>query len=159
VSNLVVITFDDAEQASQVKESLKNLQKQGLLKIDDMAVVVKDAEGKVHTDNQLDTGVKTGIVGGSLLGLLVAGIFAPLGGLVLGGALGGLVGALFDKGIPKSFVKDVSNDLQPNTSAIFIIAKESNANAVAATLRQYQGSVYQTTLPSDLEDQLREALK
>ena len=159
MSNLVVITFDDAEQAPQVKESLKSLQKQGLINIDDMAVVVKDAEGEVHTDNQLDTGVKAGIVGGSLLGLLIAGIFAPIGGLVLGGALGGLVGAMFDKGISKSFVKDVSNELQPNTSAIFIIAKDSNANAVVAALRKYEGNVYQTTLPSDLEAQLREALK
>ena len=159
MSNLVVITFDDAEQAAEVKESLKKLQKQGLIKIDDMAVVVKDADGQVHTDNQMDTGVKAGIVGGSLLGLLIAGIFAPIGGLVVGGALGALVGSMFDKGIPKDFVKDVSNDLQPNTSAIFIIAKDSNINAVVSALRQYHGNVYQTSLPSDLEDQLRDALK
>lgn len=159
MSNLVVITFDDPDQAQQVKESLKKQQKEGLTNIVDMTVVVKDADGKVHTDNQMDSGVKAGIVGGSLLGLLIAGIFAPIGGLVLGGALGALIGATLDKGIQKSFVKDVSDDLKPNTSAIFVIAKDSNINATLAMLRQYHGNVYHTTLPSDLEDQLRDALK
>jgi uncharacterized membrane protein len=159
MSNLIVITFDDPDQAKQVKEHLKKQQKQGLTNIIDTAIVVKDAEGKVHTDSQMDSGVKAGIVGGSVLGLIVAGILAPIGGLIVGGALGAIIGSTFDKGIQKSFVKDVGEDLKPNTSALFVIAKDSNINATLAMLRQYEGHVYHTTLPSDLEDQLREALE
>jgi len=159
MSNLVVITFDNPEEAGKVRESLKKLEKQGLISLDDSAVIVKDAEGKAHVKNELDRGVKVGAVGGGALGLLIGGLLFPIGGLFIGAAAGGLLGALFDKGVSRDFVKDVTNDLQPNTSAIFIISREANANAALSVLRQYEGNVYQTSLDSEAEAQVREALK
>jgi len=52
--------------------------------IEDAAVVVKDAEGKVHVKNQVSrsTWAATGV--GGALGLLIGTIFFPIGGLVLG---------------------------------------------------------------------------
>jgi uncharacterized membrane protein len=159
MSNLVVITFDGVEEAGKVRDSLRNLEKQGLLSLDDSAVIVKDAEGKAHIKNEMDRGVKVGAVGGGALGLLIGGLMFPIGGLLLGAAAGGLLGALFDKGVSRDFVKDVTNDLQPNTSAIFIIVREANANAALSVLRQYEGNVYQTSLDSEAEKLVREALK
>jgi uncharacterized membrane protein len=54
MANLVVMTFDGAGEASQVRKSMRNLEEQGLLSLDDSAVVVKDAEGKVHVKNETD---------------------------------------------------------------------------------------------------------
>jgi len=159
MSNLLVITFDNPEEAGKVRESLKELEKQGLISLDDSAVIVKDAEGKAHIKNEVDRGVKVGAVGGGLLGLFVGVVFFPIGGLLLGAAAGGLMGALYDKGVSRDFVKDVSNDLQPNTSAIFFIVREANANAALGELRQYEGNLYQTSLSSEAEAQVREALK
>ncbi len=157
--NLLVITFDNPEEAGKVRESLKKLQKQGLISLDDSAVIVKDAEGKAHVKNELDRGVKVGAVGGGALGLLIGGLLFPIGGLLIGAAAGGLLGSLFDKGVSRDFVKDVTDDLQPNTSAIFIIVRATNANAALSVLRQYEGNVYQTSLDSEAEAQVREALK
>ena len=159
MSNLLVITFDNSEEAGKVRESLKKLEKQGLISLDDSAVIVKDAEGKAHIKNELDRGVKVGALGGGALGLLIGGLLFPVGGLLIGAGAGALLGALFDKGISHDFVKDVSNDLQPNTSAIFIIARQANASAALSVLRQYEGKVYQTTLDSEAEAQVREALQ
>ena len=160
MSNLVVITFADPEQADRLKESLKKQEKQNLIKVDDVAVVVKDAEGKVHIDTKiLDSGEKSGAFAGGLIGLVLMGFFAPVLGLAGGALVGGLLGKTVDKGIDKKFVKAVSADLQPNTSALFVITEDANANAVAAMLRQYEGHVYHTTLPTDVEDELRHALK
>jgi uncharacterized membrane protein len=160
MSNLTVIIFDDTEQAAQVKESLKKQEKQGLIKVDDTAVIVKDADGKAHIDQQfLDSGSKAGAVTGSVLGLVLLGVFAPVLGLVGGAVVGGLLGKFVDRGIDKDFVKEVSDELKPNTSALFITTHDANANAVAAMLRQYEGKVYHTTLDSETEEQLRHALK
>jgi len=160
MSNLVVITFDDPEEADRVKASLKEQQKQGLIKIDDVAVVVKDAEGKAHIDTKLlNSSEKSGAVAGSVVGLVLLGVFAPVLGIVGGAVIGGLLGKTQDKGIDKKFVKEVGDDLQPNTSALFVITEDANVNAVIAMLRQYEGHVYHTSLPSDMEDELRRVLK
>jgi uncharacterized membrane protein len=159
MSYLIVLTFDDPDEADQVRASLKNQQREGLISLDDSAVIVKDADGKTHVKNEMDRGTKVGAVGGGALGLLIGGLLFPVGGLILGALAGGLIGALTDKGISKDFVKDVTNDLTPGSSAIFFIERSGNPTAVLAMLRQYNGNVYHTSLPEEAEEQLREALK
>ena len=159
MSDLIVITFDDEEEAGKVREAIRREQKQDLVSLDDSAVVVRDQHGKVHVKNELDRGVKIGAVGGGLLGLLIAGIFLPFAGILIG-VLGGMgVGALADLGIQKKFVKEVSDKLQPGTSAIFLIVRHANANAVVAALKPYKGEVYQSTLDTEDEETLRRVLK
>jgi uncharacterized membrane protein len=154
MSDLVVLTFDDTEQAGAAFHALRKVQSGGNLKIDDAAVVVKLETGKVEIKNQLDKGVKKGALGGGILGLLLAGVFFPLA--VLGGAL---VGKALDMGIDQKFVKEVTETLKPGSSALFVIAGDGNPDAVAAALRPYQGTIYQTTLPAEAVDALYAALK
>lgn len=158
MTNLVVITFENETEAEKVRDSLRQLQKSGRLSVEDAAVVVKDAEGKVHVKNEVDSGVKWGAVGGSLLGLLLASVFFPVAGLVIGAAGGAAVGALTDKGIQKSFVKEVGDSLQPGNSALFVLAHGADPNAVLAILRNYEGKVYHTSLSSEDEESIRRAL-
>ena len=159
MSNLVVVIFDNEEEATKVRESLKSVEKQGLLSLDDSAIVVKDEDGQVHVKNELDRGVKVGIAGGGLIGLFVGFLFGgPIGALLLGAVGGGVVGSLTDMGLQKSFVKEVSDALKPSTSAIFFIIREGNPNAAVAALKPYQGEVYHTSLPPEAEETVRRVL-
>lgn len=159
MSQLIVLTFDNVDEAGQVREAIHKDEKQGVVSLDDSAVVVRDENGKVHVKNQVDRGVKVGAVGGGLLGLLLAGLLFPVAGIVIG-VLGGMgVGALADLGIQKSFVKEVSDSLQPGTSALFLIVRKADPNAVVAALKPYQGAVYQTSLDSEDEETLKRVLK
>ena len=133
--HIVVMTFDNEEEAGNVRDALKKVQHQGNLSLDDSAVVVKDAHGKVHVKNELDRGVKVG---------------ASFGGAG--------IGALTDMGIQKSFVKDVSDALKPDTSALFIIIRDGNPNAAIAALKPYKGEIYHTSFEADAEDSLRNVL-
>ena len=56
MSYLVVITFDDPDEAGKVRQTLSSIQHTGHLSLDDSALVVKDEDGKVHLKNRL-TGV------------------------------------------------------------------------------------------------------
>jgi uncharacterized membrane protein len=47
MSDLIVIVFDDAEQAGKAFQSLKDVRHTGQFGIDDAAVIVKDESGKV----------------------------------------------------------------------------------------------------------------
>lgn len=158
MANLVVVTFANEDDAGRVRDSLRELQKSGRLSVDDAAVVVKDAEGKVHIKGEADTGVKWGAVGGGLLGLMLASIFFPVAGIVIGVAGGAAVGALADKGIQKSFVKEVAESLQPGNSALFVIGRDADPNAVLAVLRNYEGKVFHTSLSPEDEESLQRAL-
>ena len=159
MSHLVVITFDNADEAGRVRETLRSVQRSGYLNLDDSAVIVKDEEGKVHVKNEMDRGVKIGAVGGGLLGLLLAGVFFPVAGILVGAVAGGLIGKSVDLDVEQDFVKEVSEDLQPGTSAIFFIVREGNPEVAVAALKPYKGTVRHTSFPPEAEKELRRILK
>jgi uncharacterized membrane protein len=158
VSNLIVLTFDDPEQADQVRETLRQEQRGGYVALDDSAIVVRDQEGKVHVRNEIDRGVKVGALGGGMLGVLIGSIFFPFAGLLVGVLGGALVGASLDMGIQKKFVQQVADDLQPGTSALFIIVRDADPDMALAALRPYTGKVYHTSLSPEAEENLRHTL-
>jgi uncharacterized membrane protein len=84
MSNIIVITFDNMEEAGKVRAALNSQEKGGRLKLDDSAVIVKDEDGKVHVKDQMDLGAKVGAVGGGAIGHLLAGIFFPVAGILIG---------------------------------------------------------------------------
>jgi len=159
MSHLVVVSFDNAEEAGRVRETLRSAEKADYLSLDDSAVIVKDEEGKIHVKNEMDRGVKIGAVGGGLLGLLLASIFFPVAGLLVGALAGGLIGKSADLGIDQKFVKEVADDLEPNTSAIFFVVREANPEVAVAALKPYKGVVRQTSFPPEAEEELRRILK
>ena len=160
MSNLIVITFDDPDEAEKVRKTIRSAQKQDLISLDDSAIVVKDEDGQVHVKNEMDRGVKIGIAGGGLLGLFIGFIFfAPIASVILGAVGGALVGASTDMGLQKKFIKEVSEAIKPNSSALFVIVRDSNPNAALAALKPYKGEVYHSSLDPEAEESLRRILK
>jgi uncharacterized membrane protein len=158
MSELLVITFGKRETAGQAAEQLKGLGKSHAVDIEDMAVVEKDAEGKVKVHHGVDTTTASGAVVGGGLGLLLGLVFFPVGGIVIGAAAGGLIGRSLHKNVDKNLVKDVTDDLTENTSALFVMGSGS-ASAVVGALKPYKGKIYQTTLDAEAEAQIAAALE
>lgn len=157
MSNLIVVTFSNVDDAGRARDNLKSISSQGLGRIEDSAVVVKNAEGQVRVHGQVSSGAKGGGVVGGVLGLLLAGFF-PLAGIALGATAGVLVGRMLGDQVDKKFVEDVQEAMAPNTSALFIIGA-GEPDAIAAALRPFEGTLYHTNLAPDKEQQLRDALK
>ena len=159
MANLLVITFDNMQDAGNLLADIRQLEKASQLKINDAAVIVKDANGEVKIKNMADTGVKAGAVGGGIVGLIIASVFFPIGGMLLGAAAGALIGKMAHLGIDKEFVKEVTAELTPGTSALFIMASKANPGAVRAILEQYRGKVFQSTLDEAALEEVKKALK
>ena len=161
MSNLIVIVYDDPNGAFAMRDALKSVQQMGRINLDDSAVVLKDADGKVHVKHQMDRGIKIGAVGGGVLGLLLAGIFFPIGGILIGAVAGGLIGKSADLGISHKFVDEVKEELKPNSSALFVIVRDADPAVALSALRQHKGTgkLYQSTLAPEDEEQLRKAIE
>jgi uncharacterized membrane protein len=159
MSNLIVIVFDDPEEASNVRKTIKSIEGTGHIRLDDSAVVVKDEKGKVHVKNQVDRGVKVGAVGGGLLGLLIASVFFPFAGIIIGALGGAAVGAAAKLGISQNFIKEVAESMEDESSALFIIVRDSDPDVAVSALKPYKGKVLQTTLAPEDENNLRAVLK
>ncbi|MFN8623451.1 MAG: DUF1269 domain-containing protein [Chloroflexota bacterium] len=157
MSDLVVITFKDQEAGRNALAALKDTQKAGGLSISDVEMVERDAAGKIHHIGEVDRTTKTGAVGGGVLGLLIGLVFFPVLGLAIGAIAGGLIGKSLGHNVDKKLVQDVTADLEPGSSAIFMLI-EGSAAALTGLLRPFEGKVYLSTLDPDLENQLKEEL-
>jgi uncharacterized membrane protein len=155
MSVLIAITFDGVGDAAEVRQRLKDLGAE--IDLDDAAVVSRSAGGSTHVDNEVDQGIKFGALGGGALGLLLTFPF-PLIGAAIGAAGGALVGRSVDLGLDQRFVADVTETLQPGNSALFLLVRSGNPDAIIATLNPFEGHVYQTTLGTEAEESLRRAL-
>ena len=159
MSDLVVIAFDNMDEAGRVRETMRSVEHQGRMSLDDSAVVVRDEEGNFHVKDQVDRGVKIGAVGGGALGLLIAGLLFPVAGLLIGVVGGAIVGKLADTGVDKKFIKDVEEKMQPGTSAIFLLIRDADPNVALMALKPYKGTVLQSTLPPEAEEEVERLLK
>ena len=157
MSNVIVVTFENETDASKARSVLRDLQKQNLLSMEDAAVIVKDAEGKIHVKNEMDRDVKIGAGIGGLLGVMLMFMF-PIAGLAIGMASGALIGKLVDAGVDKKFVKDVTEALKPGSSGLIAIMNSFDATSLLSAMRPFEGgTLYETSLDPDLEQGLREA--
>ena len=157
MSQLVVVGFNKLEDARDAMKRLRDLEHAGRIAFEDTAVLERTEDGKTHVRNEASGTTETGAVVGAVIGGVL--FFAmPVVGLAIGGAAGAAVGALLDRGISGKFVDDVKETLQPGRSALFLVVKEANADALIAALRDFEGEVIQTTLDEEAEEALRQAL-
>jgi uncharacterized membrane protein len=158
MSTLVVVEYPDQYRAAEVLAALRRLNNQYLIDLEDACYVTKDARGKIKlTQNTSLTGAGAawGGMWGMLIGLL---FFMPFLGLAIGAGLGAITAKLSDFGIDDKFAKQVAHDLQPNTSAIFMLVRKSTPDKVIPELAKYGGTILQTSLSKETEDKLQAAM-
>src|SRR6476469_1917893 len=142
MAELIVVGFKkDMYRASEVLNTLNDMNNSWIVDLQDAVAVYRDYDGKLRVDQsyQMTTGEGAGWGGlfGGLIGAMLAAPFtggASAAGAVIaagslsGGALGGTLGAIDAEswkegyGISEEFVDRVSTMLQPRDSALFVLA-------------------------------------
>jgi uncharacterized membrane protein len=164
MSQIVSIAFDDAQRADHMLETLKEFEREGLLKLEDASVVVRDAAGKVsyRTTNELP-GAGTGAVMGGLWGLLFGSILlVPLLGAATGAALGALGGAVGKEDMDDAYKRQINDQLRPGTSMLFLRVRDgARGDEILRRLQveQFGGKVLRSNLSEETERALQEALR
>ena len=106
MGQLVVIEFPEEHTAFAVRAELSKMQKEYLIKMEDVVVVTKDEKGKVKLHQAVNL-TMAGAVGGSFWGMLIGLLFLnPLLGAAVGAGAGALRGKVTDLGIDDTFMKE-----------------------------------------------------
>jgi len=158
MADLMAITYPDEHRAAEVLATLKRLQHEYLIDLEDACVVTKDAQGKVklhQSVNLTTTGAVSGAFWGSLIGLL---FLMPLGGLAIGAAAGALSGALSDYGIDDDFIRQLSAQMTPGSSAIFLLIRKVTADKVEPELAKFGGKILYTSVSKEMESKFQAML-
>jgi uncharacterized membrane protein len=156
---VIVATFTRENGAKEALDQLTEVKKDGLIDIQNAAVLRKDEEGKVHIKETADMSGRRGAGVGGVIGGVVGLIFPPsiLATAAVGAAVGGLSAKLRDSGFQDERLRRVADGLQPNTSALIAVIEHTWVLKVEEQLREYGADVITEALRADIAAQLEEA--
>jgi uncharacterized membrane protein len=158
MSELVVLVYPGDSIAPAVVDRLERLAQELAIDIEDMVFVTRSASGSSKVHHPLaKTGAAATVGGvcGALAGFLVLN---PVGGAVVGAGAGAALSRLSTTGIDRSFVRTLSDELQPGTSAVFVLVRSVDREAVLPEVARFGGRVLYTSLSPEAEAGLRQAL-
>jgi uncharacterized membrane protein len=159
MSNLIAIAYPDVDTAQQVMTTLGELQVERSIQLEDAVIVTREEGGKVKLHQARST-AGAGAMGGALWGGLIGLLFlAQVLGMVVGAGSGALTGKLTDVGVNDSFLKELGEKLEPGMAAVIVLVSRSTPDKVIPAVRDYGGTVLQSSLDNEAEARLREALQ
>jgi uncharacterized membrane protein len=157
MATMTVWKFPTAEGAAMAEATLKDLQRRELIQIHDAAIVSYPAGAKKPKTKQLTSLAGVGALGGAFWGMLFGLIFfIPLLGMAIGAGIGALTGSMSDVGIDDSFIRRMREEIQPGTSALFLLSSGAVVDKVKDAFTGQQMVLVETNLSHEQEDKLRE---
>lgn len=158
---IAVIYKHQEDAAGQILARLQDMQREYLIALDDAVIVRRNADGKLHLQQSINltsAGAWTGAFWGLLVGVIFAGPLGMAVGGLSGAGLGALAGRQSDYGIDDAFIRELSVEVEPCCSALFVLVRSMTTDKVIAELQGRGGRLLKTSLPSDIEARLQQAL-
>lgn len=156
-SSLFVIAYKGRSTADEVYDKLHDLQKEDKIKIKTAATAYRKDNGKIKLWHRHRVTFWKGLWGGGAIGLVLGAVtVAAAGPAVVGAAaVGGLVG-LSRSRQRRDAKKFLDDNLGLNDSALVILIKSADWDAVDAVVKPYNGEVLSMELTETAEAQLAE---
>ena len=160
MSDLIVIAFDNQDDAFAVRQDLAKAQSEYLVELED-AVVVTRPDAEHYQLHQAANLTAAGALGGGFWGGLIGLLFLnPLLGAAVGAGAGALAGNASDYGINDDFIRQIGKTVPVGSGAVFILSRKMNLDKLLSRLERYgsRARVIQTSLGNEDEARLRSAL-
>ncbi len=160
MSKLVALVFDDPYKADEARAAVRRMAGEGLLDLEESALVIKDADGKLRVAQDENAPAKSQKIGHviGLIGAAVTGIFPVILGATVAGRL---LGRLTDHGVTNRFLNDVKTELQLGTSALVVYAQSDpeRRKQIIERLQPFSPKVLQSDLPPEVAEEIRRAFE
>ena len=159
-NTLIALIFDDLYKADEARAALHRMEGDGLLEIDETAVIVRKAHDKVRISQDINVVAKDKHVG-HVIGLVAAAATGTLPFIMAGTIAGDLIGKLTDHGITNKFLKQVGKEVGPGTSALVMKARSDpeRRKRIAERLSVFGPKVLESDLPPELEREINSELQ
>src|SRR3954466_4771284 len=133
---VLTATFDTLGGANLAVNKLQELEKEGLLDVNNTITVSKNAWDKIDVHETTGDSGKTGAGIGALVGGIVGMIFPPsiLATTGLGAAVGGMTGVMRAAEIDDSDIKAMADQLQPGQSMLIGVVEPQWQDEIEAAL-------------------------
>jgi len=153
---LIVAAFKDEKSAGEALKALKEASRQKLIRIENAAVLTKDAKGKLHIKETHDMGggkgAALGGVAGGAIGLIAgAALAAPI---AVGALIGGLAAKMRDSGFSDARLKKLGEGLTPGSSAIVAVVEHTWVDTVQKAMAEAGADMVTEALKADVAAQL-----
>jgi uncharacterized membrane protein len=148
-SELIVMTFRDPHKADTVLAAIRAMRKSPILCLSSVVVATRERTGKINIRPDQETATAQE---DRDIQLLLA-----LAELILRTPAPDAKDALIDRGMDRRFVSEIVRNLEGESSALFVLARENSdhdAGETLHTLALFRGRIHQTSLPSELETHL-----
>lgn len=146
MSQLMIAAFDDKHRADEVLLHLLKLEQSRLSALEDAVVVTKNAAGKIRVKAYHDLLRPIPELSNDLWGGVISAI-------VFHRTLN-ISHEVFDP----SFLSDVEEQLQPNSSALMVLAVEADSAAVEEALSSLGGKLLKTMLPDVSQQKIQASI-
>ena len=156
--DLYIAAYPDPDAARGDWDTIKQLAKDDLIKVDGLILVSRRSDGKIHVDDDFHEtrkGAVWGAVGGAVVGL----IFPPslLAGAAVGAGIGAGVGGLISHAEKAEIKADVEDTLPLNSSGVVAVFEEQWADAIDRALSN-ASKVTKEQVDRDSADQVKAAV-
>lgn len=158
MSEFIVITYPDQAEAERVIQTAERLQSAHLMQLDDYLYVTRDLDGVVSVHERLTRPV-LGAARGAMWGAVLGRLFGfPWIGAGIGAATGVIAGRFENTGIDDRFVRTLSENLAPGSSAVFALVQRSTPDKVLPEMGKFGGTIIHTSLSDEAEQLLQTEL-
>ena len=158
MADLIAIGYPDETTAFTAADEARRLAAELIIQPDAIAVIARDKDGSYHvttSHHPMTKGASWGLFWGFLFGLL---FFIPVFGMAVGAGMGALMGKLANSSIDREFRDQVRDMLRPGTSALFLMVEQVTPDKAAEAMSKYGGTVLKTSLSTEDEKDLQDAL-
>lgn len=139
--------FEETDGAERAAASLKDCQRDGIVKVVDHAVVSWPAGAEHPITKQGHEETWRGTGWGALWGVLVGALFfVPVVGGVAGAAIGAISKMTQDAGITREQLETIRTQVTPGTSALFMVTEEADLDRLGERFRAPHSRLIATNL-------------
>jgi uncharacterized membrane protein len=139
--------FERPDGAEHAAETLKQCQRQGMVKIIDHAVVSWPEGASKPTTHEGHEERWHGTGWGALWGVLIGALFfVPVIGGVVGAGIGALSKLTASAGISKDQLETIRTQVTPGTSALFVVTEEGDLDKVGERFHHTHSKLIATNL-------------
>ncbi|MEV6596253.1 DUF1269 domain-containing protein [Actinoplanes sp. NPDC051346] len=158
MTTFTVWKFDDVDGADRAARILRNAEADGLVKVEDHAIVRWPSGADQPTTAHGHQGAWRAAGWGAVFGLLIGTVFfVPLVGGLAGAALGALGNVTEDVGITRAQLEKIRAEVTPGTSALFAVTEQGDLDRLGERFHGMRSTLIATNLTEAERDVLLEA--